>query len=170
MPRLHALELVPDEAGRDAVLADWQALREAGLPSQLDHKGMTNTPHLTLVAAPALSQEVADRGAEVIGSLLPVTVRTSGLLLLGGKRVTVARTLDVSDELMAAVVGLRREVDGRQHDSWLPHLTLGRRIDRGSVQVAVDALGHEQVELRLTALRRWDPDAGTVTPVSGRGA
>ncbi|MGZ4457371.1 MAG: hypothetical protein ACXVWV_15410, partial [Nocardioides sp.] len=81
MPRLHALELVPDEAGRDAVLADWQALREAGLPSQLDHKGMTNTPHLTLVAAPALTQEVADRGAEVIGSLLPVTVRTSGLLL-----------------------------------------------------------------------------------------
>ena len=37
MPRLHALELVPDDAGDAAVRRDWQALRDAGLPSQLDH-------------------------------------------------------------------------------------------------------------------------------------
>ena len=43
LPSDHAaparLELLPDDAGRDAVLADWQALRDAGLRSQLDHRG-----------------------------------------------------------------------------------------------------------------------------------
>ena len=39
MPRMHALELLPDEAGCDVVRRDWQALRDAGLPSQLDHRG-----------------------------------------------------------------------------------------------------------------------------------
>ena len=53
MPRLHALELLPDDDGEAAVRADWQALRDAGLPSQLDHAGETNTPHVTVVAVPA---------------------------------------------------------------------------------------------------------------------
>ena len=37
MPKLHSLELVPDDEGRVAVRALWDALREAGLPSQADH-------------------------------------------------------------------------------------------------------------------------------------
>src|SRR6478735_2891076 len=56
MPRLHALELVPDRAGQDLVRRDWQALRDAGLPSQLDHHGATNTPHVTVVSAPVLPE------------------------------------------------------------------------------------------------------------------
>ena len=55
MPRLHAIELLPDDAGRDVVRRDWQALHDAGLPSQLDHRGTTNSPHVTVVAAPALT-------------------------------------------------------------------------------------------------------------------
>lgn len=164
MPRLHALELVPDETGRDSVLRDWQALRDAGLPSQLDHKGMTNTPHVTLVAAPALSDHALDQARDLLGTLLPVRARTSGLLLLGGPRVTVARALDVDDEVVHAVLRLRALVDGPQHDSWLPHISLGRRVPRAEVGRAIEVLGHRDVELSLTGLRRWDPDNGTVTP------
>ena len=55
MPKLHALELVPDDAGRAAVRALWDALREAGLPSQADHTGASNQPHVTVVEAAALA-------------------------------------------------------------------------------------------------------------------
>ena len=50
MPRLHALELVPDDAGDHAVRRDWRALHDAGLASQLDHPAATNTPHVTVLA------------------------------------------------------------------------------------------------------------------------
>jgi hypothetical protein len=163
MPRLHAFELVPDDAGREAVLRDWQALRDAGLPSQLDHRGATNTPHLTVLAAPALPAD--DRAAELIGPLLPVRVRTSGVLLLGGERVTIARAVDVDDPVVAAVLELRRGVPDLAHAGWLPHVTLARRVPRAEAARALEAVGYADVELALPALRRWDPDAGTVTEV-----
>ncbi|MEI5674037.1 MULTISPECIES: 2'-5' RNA ligase family protein [unclassified Nocardioides] len=161
MPRLHAFELVPDEAGRAAVLRDWQALRDAGLPSQLDHKGMTNTPHVTLLAGERLPPD--QEAVDLVGPLLPVRVRVAGVLLLGGSRVTVARALDVDDALLSAVLGLRAGAGDLQHRGWLPHLTLGRRIRRVDVPAALEAVGTADVELVLTALRRWDPDEGTVT-------
>src|SRR6478609_7648979 len=98
MPRLHAIELLPDDAGRDAVRRDWQALRDAGLPSQLDHRGATNAPHVTVVSAAGLPADVVARAAALLEPLLPVRARVSGLLLLGGTRLTVARALDVADD------------------------------------------------------------------------
>jgi hypothetical protein len=162
---LHSLELLPDEAGRVAVLRDWQALRAAGLRSQLDHRGMTNTPHLTLVAAPVITEAAEWAAVEALAGLLPVTVRTSGLLLLGARKLTVARVVDVDDALVAAVLRIRAAVDLPQHPGWLPHLTLARRLPRSEAQQAVEVLGHEDLELSLTELRRWDPDLGTVRRV-----
>ena len=157
---LHSLELLPDEAGRAAVLRDWQALRDAGLRSQLDHRGMTNTPHLTLVAAPVIDAEAERVAADALAALLPVPVRTSGLLLLGARKLTLARVVDVDDALVAAVLRIRAAVAAPQHPGWLPHLTLARRLPRAEAQRAVEVLGHEDLELTLTELRRWDPDAG----------
>lgn len=164
MPRLHAFELVPDEAGRRAVMADWQALRDAGLPSQLDHPGATNTPHVTVLAAPALPSDA--RAAELVAPLLPIRVRAAGLLLLGGHRLTVARALDVDDALLAAVLELRQGVPDLQHRGWLPHVTLGRRVPRDAASSACTVVGWADVDLVLTELRRWDPEARTVTTVA----
>ena len=163
MPRLHALELLPDDAGCDVVRRDWQLLRDAGLPSQLDHRGATNSPHVTVLAAPALEADDERRAAELVAGLLPVPARASGIALLGGSRVSVVRVLDVPDELVGAVLRLRSQVRDVQHLGWLPHVTLARRMDRADVGRAVEVLGHEDAVLRLTALRRWDPDAGIVT-------
>ncbi len=66
MPRLHALELVPDAAGDDAVRRDWQALRDAGLPSQLDHAVATNTPHVTVLALPELTPDTESRASGAV--------------------------------------------------------------------------------------------------------
>jgi hypothetical protein len=162
---LHALELLPDEAGRAAVRAQWQALRDAGLPSQLDHRGATNAPHLTLLAAPSVLPVTA-RAADLVP--VPVEVRAAGLLVLGGARVTLARALDVPDELLAAVLELRAGTPALPHQGWLPHVTLARRVPRADVQRAVDVLGHDDLVLRMVQLRRWDPDTGTIAPVVTR--
>lgn len=164
MPRLYAFELVPSAAGRAAVVDDWQALRDAGLPSQLDHQGSTNAPHVTVLAAPHLPS--CDLAVHVLGPLLPARAQSTGVLLFGGQRLTVARALDVDDSLIAAVLELRRGVPNLQHRGWLPHVTLGRRIPRAMAAAALDALGWADVEFDLTEVRRWDPDAGTVTTVA----
>ena len=163
MPRLHALELLPDEAGCDVVRRDWQVLRDAGLPSQLDHRGTTNSPHVTVLAAPALDGNDEQRAVELVAPLLPAQVRASGIALLGGTRVSVVRVLDVPDPLVRVVLDLRSQVRDVQHVGWLPHITLARRMDRADVGPAVEALGHEDEVLTLASLRRWDPDAGIVT-------
>jgi hypothetical protein len=162
MPRLHALELVLDDEGDQAVRRDWQALRDAGLPSMLDHTGATNTPHVTLLALPAISPALEARAADLVGGLLPLPVRTSGLALLGGGQVTVARLLDVPPELTRAVLDLRRDAPDERHPGWLPHVTLARRVPRADVQRAVDAAGYADVVLTLTAVRRWDPERNDV--------
>src|SRR5689334_4975312 len=102
MPRMHALELLPDEAGCDAVRRDWQALRDAGLPSQLDHRGATNSPHVTAVAAPALGRTEEQLAVELLGPLLPTDVRAAGIALIGGHRVSLVRVLDAPDPLVRA--------------------------------------------------------------------
>ncbi|MCR6031094.1 hypothetical protein GGQ22_06515 [Nocardioides sp. zg-579] len=164
---LHALELVPDEAGQEAVRHDWEKLREAGLPSQLDHRGPTNAPHLTVVSAAELPDAAIDVASARLGSLLPFRARSAGLLLLGGERLTVARAVDIDDDVVRRVLAVRVQVPDRAHLGWLPHVTLARRLPREDAQRAVDALGHEDVVLTFTRLRRWDPDTGRVTTVAG---
>jgi hypothetical protein len=103
---------------------------------------------------------------EQLGPLLPVRARLSGLLLLGGHRVTLARAVDVDDDALRAVLAVRGLVPDRWHPGWLPHVTLARRLPRERVQEAVDVLGWDDVVLSLGELRRWDPATGTVTPVA----
>ncbi|NPD03833.1 hypothetical protein HN031_03925 [Nocardioides sp. zg-1308] len=163
MPRLHALELLPDDAGHDVVRRDWQALRDAGLPSQLDHRGATNSPHVTVVAAPVLRAEDQQEAYDLLGPLLPTGARAAGIALLGGRRVTLVRLVEVPDTVVRAVLELRARVADVQHPGWLPHVTLARRMDRSDVSRALEVLGHDDVVITLTTLRRWDPDAGIVT-------
>lgn len=163
---LHSLELLPDAAGTEVVLRDWQALRDAGLPSQLDHRGMTNVPHLTLVAAASLEDQAAAFAVERIGPLLPIRARVAGLLLLGGRRLTVARAIDVGEDLLAAVLEVRASVGDPQHEGWLPHITLARRVRREDAQRAIDVLGYADRDVSLTALRRWNAEDRSVTALT----
>lgn len=168
MARMHALELVPDEAGSAEVVADWQALRDAGLPSRLDHRGTTNAPHLTVVAAPLLPQEAVDVARVRLGALLPVSARISGLLLLGEERVTLAWSVDVGDDVLRRVVAVRAQAPDRHPQGWLPHVTLAQRVPRSDLPTALAALaerGGPGRPLVLAGLRRWDPECGKVEHV-----
>jgi hypothetical protein len=119
-----------------------------------------------VVAAPSLPDDAIDVARVRLGSLLPVRARAAGLLLLGGSRVTIARAVDVDDDVTRRVLAVRVQVPDRQHLGWLPHVTLARRVERSLVQQMIDVLGHDDVLLTLTELRRWDPDTARVTVVA----
>src|SRR3954471_22099003 len=138
MPRLHALELVPDDEGRELVRRDWQALHDAGLPSQLEHRSPPNARRVPVFSAPSLPDEAVDVAQARLGSLLPVRARAAGLLLLGGERITIARAVDIDDDVVRRVLAVRVQVRDRQHVGWIPHVTLARRVARADVQRAVD--------------------------------
>jgi hypothetical protein len=123
---------------------------------------MTNTPHVTVLTAESLSEEHDEVALSRLGKELPVEVRASGLALLGGSRVSLVRILDVPDLLAGAVLDLRAGVPHAKHPGWLPHVTLARRLTRSALPAALEAVGHDDLALRLVELRRWDPDAGTV--------
>lgn len=162
VPRLHALELLPDAADEEMIRGDWQALRDADLPSMLDHRGDTNTPHVTVISVPAIDATIERIASDSIASMLPLTVSTSGIAVFGGAQVTVARLLGPSDDLVRQVMALRAATTGHPRPGWTPHVTLARRLPRDAVQRALDVLAPRTDDLVLSTLRRWDPDTGTV--------
>ncbi|HYN29439.1 MAG TPA: hypothetical protein VES95_06165 [Dermatophilaceae bacterium] len=80
---LHALELVLDASSDADVRADWQALRQAGLPSQADHRGASNRPHVTVLAAVGLADAVVQSARDLLAPLLPVSADATQVLTLG---------------------------------------------------------------------------------------
>ena len=170
---MHSLELLCDPEGDETIRAQWQALRDAGLPSQLDHQGSSNAPHLTVVAAPILGDDALSVARVRLGNLIPITARTGGLLLLGGERVTIARSVELDDDAVRKVLAVRTQVPDRRHDGWLPHVSLVRRLPREdlgqALEVLHEAAGDAVSELRFTALRHWDPDAEETTILAGPG-
>lgn len=169
MARLHALELVADDAGQSAIRNEWQALRDAGLRSMLDHTGASNAPHVTVLALSSITATDEERAVALLGSLLPVAVVTSGVAVFGGRVVTLVRTLDVADEVTRAVLDLRAATNGHQHLGWLPHLTLARRLPRDDLPQALSVIGDAGTGVSLASLRRWDPERREVRMLTGAG-
>lgn len=161
-----ALELSLDAASDAAITSQWHALQEAGLPSQADHKGMTNAPHVTLVAAPLLARELGDVAVAAI--VLPATLTVRGLVLFGESRVTIAHLVEPTPALFAATIALRAQVPDLRHPAWTPHVTLARRVPRSKVAAALGVLAETPAPRTLIAdrLRWWDPVTGEIEQVS----
>lgn len=157
----HGLELSFHEQSDQAVRDRWAALQDAGLPSQADHRSMVNAPHLTLVVASPVADEVVERARELVLPLLPATLTVRGLLMLGeGPRVTLAYVVEPDPALAEATASLRAQVPGVRHPVWTPHVTLCRRLPRRRLTEAVAVLEAAGAPATLVAdrLRWWDPD------------
>ena len=165
----HALELTFDSASTAAVVAQWEALKAAGLPSQADHRSMTNAPHLTLVAAVGIEAAVVEVARETVAPLLPTVVALRGLVLFGqGPRVTIAHLVEPDAGLAAAAARVRALVPTLRHPVWTPHVTLARRVPRRMLAAALEVLHAEEGprELGCERLRWWDPEQDLIEDVA----
>ena len=164
---LHSLDLVIAPGDDALVRARWDALNRAGLPSQARHRSSSNAPHLTVVSAPGFSEAVLRRARELFGPLLPFVVPVTGLTVLGRGPYVLAESLAVPPAVLGAVAELRSLLPEQRTLSgpWVPHVTLGTRLDAPAVGRALEVLGDVAPprSLDVTALRRWDPDAREVT-------
>ncbi len=173
----HSVELLPDpETGR-RVRGIWDALAEAGLPSQASVTAESNRPHVTLVAARSIDDSTDPALRHLAADRLPLPVELGAPLVFGGRTATVALLVVPTADLLAvhrSVVDTVRSAatDTVVHSDpggWTAHVTVARRVPfeqvadvlRIVVDLRVDGVVH------LDGLRRWDSDARTVTDLSG---
>ncbi len=164
----HSIELLLDTDSDAAVRVQWQALADAGLPSQLRVKSATNRPHVTLVAAQRIHAGVDDVLRD-LASEFPLPAVIGAPLVFGGPRHTLARLVVPSTALLdlhAAVFRLTRpHLTGEPYPHcepghWTPHVTLGRRYTAEEIGPALAVVNGHGGDLAagLVCLRRWDSD------------
>jgi hypothetical protein len=166
----HSIELLLDQRADDAVRHTWQALADAGLPSQLRVNSDTNRPHVTLIAAERISPDVDDRLTK-LADLFPLRAVLGAPLVFGVGRMTLARLVVPSAALLAMHdevydVCLPSVTNVFAHSApgrWTPHVTLGRRFTPAQAGDAFALVDGITVDIRasIVGLRRWDSDART---------
>jgi hypothetical protein len=181
----HSIELLLDARSDGVIRAAWQALADAGLPSQVNVTSATNRPHITLLAAERISPEV-DEVLRELAPRLPMDCVVGAHVVFGGSRLTLARLIVPSAELLALHAEVYRLalpfVTGQpfphcRPGHWTAHATLGRRLTPVQVGAAMASAPEVAPEVApgLTApdpmapdhrgevvgLRRWDSDART---------
>ncbi|WP_042939352.1 2'-5' RNA ligase family protein [Rhodococcus sp. AW25M09] len=160
---VQSAELLLDAGLDAAVRREWAALSDAELPSQNRHRGESNRPHITMAVASWMPDAVDD-GAAV--RFDPFQVRLGGLVVFGGRTITLARLVVPSNDLldlharMFEAVG-ERSLDHLQPGRWTPHVTLARRLTPEEAGDAVRLLSRNIEDLlgSAVALRRWDGEA-----------
>lgn len=174
----HSIELLFDADSEAVVRATWQALDDAGLPSQVRVKSPTNRPHITLLAAQRISPEVDD----VLGCLadrFPVPCEVGAPVVFGGHHDpqrrsasathTLARLIVPSAELLALQEEIYRlslpHLTGEpfphcRPGRWTAHVTLGRRLTAEQIGAAIQLINGTGTDLlgEAAGLRRWDSD------------
>jgi 2'-5' RNA ligase len=150
------------------VVRVWEALLDAGLPSQARHTAPSNRPHTTLVAVPDLSAEAESAVAAAVRGRLPVDAVWGDVALFGRGPWVLVRLLEPSDgmRLLQAAVAAAGGVPGDSLSSpekWTPHVTLARRVGQVHVDRAValvTALAQREAPagtpVVASAVRRWD--------------
>ena len=165
---VQSVELLLEPAAERGVVRIWDALSEAGLPSQARHTAPSNRPHTTLVALSGLAAETESAVAAAVRGRLPVEAVWGAVTLFGRGPWVLVRLLEPSNGmrgLQAAVA----DACGVPDDSlssprqWTPHVTLARRVARADVDraiglVAALAQGEASAGVRVvaSAVRRWD--------------
>ncbi|MFD1212112.1 2'-5' RNA ligase family protein [Arthrobacter sp. GCM10027362] len=161
---MDSVELLLDRDGEQRVLADWQLLQRAGLPSLADHRSPSNAPHVTLVTAPVIGPETDPALAGAAAGALPLPLVFEGLLVFNGRRgLVLSRHVLCSPGLMDFQHAVHRLLAGAvdplplsQPGGWIPHITLARGLSSAQLAEAVQLLEAGRTASEATALRRWD--------------
>lgn len=173
----HSVELLPDHTTERRVRDIWEALSDAGLPSQASVSADSNRPHVTLVAARTIDDATDDALRGLAGERLPLPVALGAPMVFGGRSATVVLLVVPTADLLsthAAVAGAVADsaVDPVAHShpgGWTAHVTVARRVPFEQLAEVLRVVVDHRVEgtVHLDGLRRWDSDARTVTDLSG---
>ncbi|MGV9710055.1 2'-5' RNA ligase family protein [Gordonia sp. NPDC003424] len=177
---VHSLELLLDDDADQRVRGQWARLADAGLPHQGTIRSGTNRPHATLLVAEFIGDSV--HGALTPVSMrLPVPVRLGAPVLFGqGSRVTLARLVVPSTDLLSVHAQIARLAAAHLGDEphlmphsapgqWTPHVTLARRLTPGQLAEALAVLDlRAEITGTFSALRHWNGDDKTEHIVAGR--
>lgn len=153
-----SLELRLDTDGDAAVRGEWAALHAAGLPSQADHTGDSNAPHITVAYFTGDLDPfhlAPPPGELVLGSPL-LFRRRRGVVL--GRQVLVTRALlDWHAEVHASLDD-ELDVDPRTRpDAWTPHVTLAMSMPLESLALALETLSPlTDLRARAASVRMWN--------------
>ena len=173
---VHALDVTFDRLTDDRVRTEWQALRDAGLPSLARHTGASNRPHLTLDSRDRVDAE-AEAGLVTVVARLPLDVRVGTVLLFHAKQqwvlarhVVVDRPLLELHEHVQSVLG-----EGgsplTERGRWVPHVTLARGLTDAQLPEALAVVVESPpFTARALRLRRWDQRAGRAWDVTGQAS
>ena len=173
-----SVELLLDEATERAVRADWDALADRGLSSLAAHVAPSNRPHVSLYSGTTLDRAIALHGAAVE---IPFGIRLGPPILFGaGPRRVLARSVVPSAALLGLHAAVADQVCARGGDvnvddaadaaflpgNWIPHVTIARRVQVSSLEVALGLLGPE-VEGTVVGIRLWDSESRLATLLVG---
>ena len=165
---VQSVELLLEPEAERGVVRVWEALSEAGLPSQARHTAPSNRPHTTLVALSDLAAETESAVAAAVRGRLPVDAVWGDVTLFGRGPWVLVRLLEPSDG-MRGLQAVLADACGVPDDSlssperWTPHVTLARRVALADVDRAValaTALAQREAPAGMrvvaSAVRRWD--------------
>lgn len=162
-----SVELILDPAAERMLVAEWQRLAEAGLPSALRRQADEHhRPHLTLYAADVLSSDAEQALAGVVAGL-DLTAVIGALMVFGPRRgqYILVRCVVASVELLHLQAKIAEICGADPHSSfgpgrWSPHVTLARRMSPAQVGMALEVLGERSRDVVATVrqCRRWDGD------------
>lgn len=177
---VHSLELLLDDASDQEIRAQWRLLAEAGLPNQGSIRSGTNRPHVTLLAAQQIATS-ADGALTPVSTRLPVHMTIGApIVFTHGSRMTLARLVVPSTELLSIHAQTVRSTVGHLGDEpapmphstpgrWTPHVTVSRLLDPGQLTHALATIDtRSTIEGAFVAIRHWDGDATTETILAGR--
>jgi 2'-5' RNA ligase len=163
---VQALELTFDRRTDDAVRAQWDALREHGLPSLARHTAPTNRPHVTLDTRDEVAAE-AESALGPVALRLPVELLVGPPLLFHARRRWVLARHVVVDRRLLELHAHAQAVLGNggspltSPGHWVPHLTLARGVSDEQLPQALKLVSvAPPIAAVALRLRRWDSEAG----------
>ncbi|WP_375399898.1 2'-5' RNA ligase family protein [uncultured Amnibacterium sp.] len=179
---VQSIELLLDPESEATVRATWDLLAAAGLPSLADHRGVSNRPHLTLLAAESGLEGSMSQLRELLEQVdLPAVLGAP--LLFGGHRgrwvltrqVVPSRALlalhAAVHQVVEAATGASRDTHSvdphsvdphSEPDAWTPHVSLARRMPADRLPQALALLDPQPLACRLVGARLWDSPSATV--------
>jgi len=178
---VQSVELLLEPAAERGVVRVWEALLEAGLPSQARHTAPSNRPHVTLVAVPLLTTEAESAVATAVQGRLPVDATWGAVTFFGRGPWVLVRLLEAGEGMRALQAAVARACDVPSDttsapERWRAHVTLARRVTPRDRDRTLDLVSERARRESPTgtpvvapAVRRWDGSRRVEWPVEDPG-